>query len=130
MSVTHDPDVTDFEPMVEAVQAAGGNPTGLREPEEVAEAIWTAANDGSDRLGHVVGEGATRLLGERFSIEQDEASVGRGAGTRIWAEDLPSTRQRYLPDSRQPASVSSPRSAHGADGGLALLPTTEPEGPS
>lgn len=81
---THDPELADYQPLVQAAteavaqaasEAQGPTPTGSQAPEEVAEVIWTAATDGSDRMRYVSGEGAERLLGQRYSAEQDEAFV-------------------------------------------------------
>lgn len=81
---THDPELADYQPLVQAAteavaqaasEAQGSTPTGQQEPEEVAEVIWAAATDGSDRLRYVSGEGAQDLLGRRYSAEQDEAFV-------------------------------------------------------
>ena len=81
---THDPELVDYQPLVQAAteavaqaatEAQGSTPTGQQEPEEVAEVIWAAATDGSDRLRYVSGEGAENLLGQRYSAEQDEAFV-------------------------------------------------------
>jgi NAD(P)-dependent dehydrogenase (short-subunit alcohol dehydrogenase family) len=81
---THDPELADYQPLVQAAteavarsagEAQGSTPTGQQEPEEVAEVIWAAASDDSDRLRYVSGEGAENLLGQRYSAEQDEAFV-------------------------------------------------------
>jgi NAD(P)-dependent dehydrogenase (short-subunit alcohol dehydrogenase family) len=72
---TNDPELAEYQPLVEAFTAAAGSPTGQLEPEDVAEVVWEAATDGTSRLRYVCGEGATSLLGQRYSIEQDEAFV-------------------------------------------------------
>jgi NAD(P)-dependent dehydrogenase (short-subunit alcohol dehydrogenase family) len=81
---THDPELADYQPMVQAAAAAveqaaseaqGSTPTGQQEPEEVAEVIWAAATDGTDRMRYVSGDGAATLLSQRYSAEQDEAFV-------------------------------------------------------
>ena len=72
---TNDPELAEYQPLVEAFTAARGTPTGQMEPEDVAAAIWGAATDGSSRLRYVCGDGARTLLGQRYSIEQDEAFV-------------------------------------------------------
>ncbi len=81
---THDPELADYQPLVQAAteavaqaaaEAQGSTPTGSQEPEEVAEVIWAAATDGTDRLRYVSGEGAQTLLDQRYSAEQDEAFV-------------------------------------------------------
>ena len=82
---THDPELGDYQPLVQAAadavaraaaEAEGGStPTGSQAPEEVAEVIWTAATDGTDRVRYVSGEGAQALLDQRYSFEQDEAFV-------------------------------------------------------
>ena len=72
---THDPALTDYQPLVDAATAAmqAGTPSGSQEPEEVAEVVWTAVTDGTDQLRYVSGEGAKALLAQRYSAEQDEA---------------------------------------------------------
>lgn len=72
---TNDPDIEDYQPLVEAMLAAGGTPTGVIEPEDVAEVIWTAATDGTSRLRYLAGAGAKSVLERRYSIEQDEEFV-------------------------------------------------------
>ena len=73
-----------FQPLVQAAtdavaqaasEAEGATPTGQQQPAEVAEVIWAAATDGSERLRYVSGEGAENLLSQRYSAEQDEAFV-------------------------------------------------------
>ena len=59
--------------IVKAMEA--GTPSGSQEPEEVAEIIWAAATDDSDRLRYISGKGATELLENRYSSTQDEGFV-------------------------------------------------------
>lgn len=72
---THDPALADYQPLVDAFLAADQSPTGLQEPEEVANAIWTAATDENQRLRYITSDGAAAVLGNRYSAEQDEAFV-------------------------------------------------------
>jgi NAD(P)-dependent dehydrogenase (short-subunit alcohol dehydrogenase family) len=72
---TNDAKLAEYQPLVNAFQAAGDSPTGQMAPEEVAEAIWDAATDGTSRLRYICGDGAKTLLGQRFSAEQDEGFV-------------------------------------------------------
>ncbi|MGD8486639.1 MAG: short-chain dehydrogenase/reductase, partial [Chloroflexota bacterium] len=72
---TNDPELAEYQPMVDAFTAAAGTPTGQMEAEDVAAAIWGAATDGTSQLRYVWGDGARALLGQRYSIEQDEAFV-------------------------------------------------------
>jgi NAD(P)-dependent dehydrogenase (short-subunit alcohol dehydrogenase family) len=74
---THDPELTDYQPLVDAAAAAleAGTPSGSQEPEEVAEVIFAAATDGSAQLRYISGEGAKELLANRYSAEQDERFV-------------------------------------------------------
>ena len=81
---THDPELADYQPLVQAAtdmiaQAAsegeGATPSGSQEPAEVAEVVWTAATDGTDRMRYVSGAGAAALLDQRYSADQDEAFV-------------------------------------------------------
>ncbi len=74
---THDPALTDYQPLVDAAVEGmqAGTPSGSQEPEEVAEVIFGAATDGTGRLRYISGEGAKALLGSRYSAEQDEQFV-------------------------------------------------------
>ncbi|MEM8903035.1 MAG: SDR family oxidoreductase [Actinomycetota bacterium] len=72
---THDPGLADYQPLVDAFLAAGGTPTGLIEPEDVAAAIWSAVTDGTQQLRYQVGPGAQEILGQRYSADRDEAFV-------------------------------------------------------
>ena len=72
---TNDLELEDYQPLVETFLAAGGSPTRLIEPEDVAEVIWTATTDGTTQLRYLAGDGARTVLGQRYSPEQDEAFV-------------------------------------------------------
>lgn len=72
---TNDPDLEEYQPLVQAFQTASGSPTGLIEPEDVAEVIWTAATDAGAQLRYIAGDGAKELLARRYSAEQDEAFI-------------------------------------------------------
>ena len=74
---THDPDLPDYQPLVDAAAAAleAGTPSGSQEPEEVAEVIFSAATDESMQMRYISGEGAQALLANRYSAEQDEKFV-------------------------------------------------------
>jgi len=74
---THDPELSDYQPLVDAAAAAleAGTPSGSQEPEEVAEVIFTAATDGTSQIRYISGQGAKALLANRFSAEQDEQFV-------------------------------------------------------
>lgn len=74
---TVDPELTDYQPLVDAAVAMmeSGTPSGNQEPEEVAEVIFTAATDDSMRLRFISGDGAAALLANRYSAEQDERFV-------------------------------------------------------
>lgn len=72
---THDPELTDYQPLVDGFLAASETPTGLIEPEEVVEVIWDAATDGSTQLRYQAGDGARQVLGQRYSADHDEAFV-------------------------------------------------------
>jgi NAD(P)-dependent dehydrogenase (short-subunit alcohol dehydrogenase family) len=74
---TNDENLDAYQPMVEAMIEALENmdTSGHQAPEDVANVIWTAATDDSDRLRYVSGEGAKALLNDRYSIDQDEAFV-------------------------------------------------------
>jgi hypothetical protein len=74
---TVDPELTDYQPLVDAAVAAmeAGTPSGNQEPEQVAEVIFTAATDDSMQMRYISGEGAKALLANRYSAEQDEQFV-------------------------------------------------------
>ena len=74
---THDPELTDYQPLVDMAVAAmaEGDASGNQEPEDVAEVIFTAATDDTQQLRYVSGDGASALLANRYSLEQDEQFV-------------------------------------------------------
>lgn len=74
---THDPELADYQPLVDAAVAVmeAGTPSGNQEPGEVAEVIFQAASDGTTQLRYISGEGAKALLANRYSAEQDEQFV-------------------------------------------------------
>jgi NAD(P)-dependent dehydrogenase (short-subunit alcohol dehydrogenase family) len=74
---TTNPELTDYQPLVDMAAAAleAGTPSGNQEPADVAEVIFTAATDGSMQLRYISGEGAKALLANRYSAEQDEQFV-------------------------------------------------------
>ena len=74
---THDPELADYQPLVDAAAAAleAGTPSGSQEPEEVAEVIFAAATDDSMQIRYISGEGAKALLASRYAAEQDEEFV-------------------------------------------------------
>lgn len=74
---TNDEALEAYQPLVKAFVDAMANmdASGNQEPEEVAEVVWTAATDDSDRLRYISGVGAKATLNRRFSIDQDEAFV-------------------------------------------------------
>jgi NAD(P)-dependent dehydrogenase (short-subunit alcohol dehydrogenase family) len=74
---TADPELTDYQPLVDMAAAAleTGTPSGNQEPEEVAEVIFAAATDGTAQLRYISGEGAKAFLANRYSAEQDERFV-------------------------------------------------------
>ncbi len=74
---TQDPDLTEYQPLVDAAVAALESPdrSGNQEPGDVAEVIYAAATDGTAQLRYVSGDGAEALLVSRFSADQDEQFV-------------------------------------------------------
>ncbi len=74
---TTNPELTDYQPLVDMAAAAlqQGTPSGNQEPQDVAEVIFTAATDGTTRLRYISGDGAQALLANRYSAEQDEQFV-------------------------------------------------------
>ena len=72
---TNDPELEEYQPLVEAFLGMRETPSGQQDPEEVAEVIWAAVTDGTARLRYISGDGAKTLLAQRYSAEQDEAFV-------------------------------------------------------
>ena len=74
---THDPELADYQPLVDMATAAiaDAEQSGNQEPEDVAEVIFAAATDGTAQLRYVSGDGAQELLASRYSAEQDEQFV-------------------------------------------------------
>jgi NAD(P)-dependent dehydrogenase (short-subunit alcohol dehydrogenase family) len=74
---THDPALTDYQPMVNAVTEASkaGTASGVQEPEEVAQVLFEAATDPNAPLRTISGDGALALLSMRYDPAQDEAFV-------------------------------------------------------
>ena len=74
---THDPELADYQPLVDMAAAALEEEASddSQEPEAVAEVIFTAATDGTKQLRYISGEGAVELLANRYSAEQDEQFV-------------------------------------------------------
>jgi NAD(P)-dependent dehydrogenase (short-subunit alcohol dehydrogenase family) len=74
---THDPALTDYQPMVNAVTEASkaGTASGVQEPEEVAQVLFDAATDPNAPLRTISGDGARALLSMRYDPTQDEAFV-------------------------------------------------------
>ena len=74
---THDPELDDYQPLVDEAVAAmeAASPSGNQEPEEVAEVIFTAATDDTMQLRFISGAGAKALLANRYSAEQEEQFV-------------------------------------------------------
>ena len=74
---TEDATLEAYQPMVESMKhlAANLDTSQHQNPEDVAEVIWTAATDGTDRLRYISGEGAKVLLNERFSQDRDETFI-------------------------------------------------------
>ena len=74
---TDAPEFPDYRPLVDMAAAALQEEASddNQEPHEVAEVIFGAATDGSDRIRYISGAGATQLLGNRYSAEQDEQFV-------------------------------------------------------
>lgn len=74
---THDPDLADYQPLVDMATAAieDAEQSGNQEPQDVAEVIFAAATDDTTRLRYISGEGARQLLASRYSPEQDEQFV-------------------------------------------------------
>lgn len=74
---TTDPNLPDYQPMVDALTTAMEHmdTSGHQEPAEVAEVIWNAATDGSDQMRYISGDGAKSLLSGRYDLDKDEAFV-------------------------------------------------------
>lgn len=72
---TNDESMAEYQPMVQALLAAQANTdtSTFQQPTGVAEVIWEAVHDETDRLRFISGDGAKALLGARYSSGQDEA---------------------------------------------------------
>jgi NAD(P)-dependent dehydrogenase (short-subunit alcohol dehydrogenase family) len=74
---TQDPEFPDYQPLVDMATATLQEEASddNQEPSEVAEVIFDAATDGTDQIRYISGEGAKRLLANRYSAGQDEQFV-------------------------------------------------------
>ena len=61
---THDPELTDYQPLVDMAVAAMENTdrSGNQEPGEVAEVIYTAATDGTPQLRYISEQGGPKTF--------------------------------------------------------------------
>ena len=75
---TDDESLAEYQPMVGAMKAAMDDmdTSTFQKAEGVAEVIWDAVNDDSNRLRFISGDGAKELLSSRYSQEQDEEFLG------------------------------------------------------
>jgi NAD(P)-dependent dehydrogenase (short-subunit alcohol dehydrogenase family) len=86
ISFSNDPEISDYQPLLQASMNTYGGLTGAASPPElIAEQILAAAEDGSRRLRFPAGEDAFRQLAERdgASDEQYFATVARQFGLPV-----------------------------------------------
>ncbi|MET0703608.1 MAG: SDR family oxidoreductase [Mycobacterium sp.] len=78
---THDPALTEYQPLVDAVLAGLGSTMVEQgsEPETIAEIIYGAATDGSDSLRYVAGDDAVALLAARRTADDPTFFAGINA---------------------------------------------------
>ena len=77
LDFSNDVSLTEYQPVVESVYAAFGSITEHASlPERVAEVIYQAATDGTDRLRYVAGPDAEQLLTARRNLEDAEFLSG------------------------------------------------------
>ena len=68
-----DPSLTEYGSFVDAVTRAFGATTqGASDPIVVAETIWQAATDGTDKLRYIAGEDAKQIIAARKRMEDPE----------------------------------------------------------
>ena len=66
----HDPSLSAYQPLVDAMGAMAAKFTEMAEPAEiVAEAVWQAATDGSDTLRYPAGQAAHAVLADREKLD-------------------------------------------------------------
>lgn len=72
-SFSNDENLVEYQPLVQAFTHAMEtmDTSGNQEPEGVAEVIWEAANDESDRLRYISGEGAKATLNSRYELNKE-----------------------------------------------------------
>lgn len=70
MQFAHDPSLTAYQPLVDAMGAIAAKFTDMAEPADVvAEAVWQAATDGTDTLRYPAGQAAHAALADREMLD-------------------------------------------------------------
>ncbi|MEM9626218.1 MAG: SDR family oxidoreductase [Pseudomonadota bacterium] len=70
MQFSHDPSLTAYQPLVDAMGAMAAKFTDMAEPADVvAEAVWQAATDGTDTLRYPAGQAALTALADREKLD-------------------------------------------------------------
>lgn len=69
MQFSHDPSLTNYQPLVDAMGAMAAKFAEIAEPAEiVAEVVWQAVTDGSDTLRYPAGQAAQSALADREKL--------------------------------------------------------------
>ncbi|MEM6277079.1 MAG: SDR family oxidoreductase [Pseudomonadota bacterium] len=70
MQFAHDPKLTAYQPLVDAMGAMAAKFTEVAEPADVvAEAVWQAVTDGSETLRYPAGQAAHAALADREKLD-------------------------------------------------------------
>jgi len=73
MAFSNDPDLAEYQPLIEAAMGTYGELMGGgSEPEQIAQVILTAATDDKATLRYVAGQDAVQMLQERAAAGDDE----------------------------------------------------------
>lgn len=74
LDLQHNPELTEYNAFVKAFMASMAqsmNPETMTKPEQIAEVIFEAATDGSDKLRYRAGADCEQLLGARDTMSDD-----------------------------------------------------------
>ncbi len=96
---TNDEDLAEYQKLVEAFQAAQAQQDTGDEPEVVAEVVYQAATDGTDRLRYPAGPYAAQLIATRAAV--DDATFIGGVKQQFGAL-TPRRRNDSTPADRAP----------------------------
>lgn len=86
MAFSNDPELTDYQPLIEAAMGTYGKMMGEgSEPEQIAQSILEAATDNTARLRYVAGADAATMLKERAATDDPSffASIRAQFGLQV-----------------------------------------------